>query len=77
MAKAQHKTAMFDKSQGIKESAQERGLTDKSAKAYYKEFRKVSFQVIFEEEKIAELILPSSQADWELEMDVASYKKFK
>ena len=62
MAKAQHKTAMFDKSQGIKESAQERGLTDKSAKAYYKEFRKVSFQVIFEE-KIAELILPSSPAD--------------
>jgi len=41
VAKAQHKTAMFDKSQGIKESAQERGLTDKSAKAYYKEFRKV------------------------------------
>lgn len=41
VANAQHKAAIFDKSQGIKESAQEKGLSDKSAKAYYKEFRKV------------------------------------
>eukprot|EP00088_Acartia_fossae_P020329 TRINITY_DN2193_c0_g1_i11.p1 TRINITY_DN2193_c0_g1~~TRINITY_DN2193_c0_g1_i11.p1 ORF type:complete len:595 (+),score=223.18 TRINITY_DN2193_c0_g1_i11:47-1831(+) len=41
VANAQQKNAMFEKSQGIQESAAEKGLSDKSAKAYYKEFRKV------------------------------------
>jgi len=41
MAKAQHKAKVFDDGQGIQESAVKKGLSDKSAKAYYKEFRKV------------------------------------
>jgi len=41
LAKAQHKAAVFEKGQGIQASATEKGLTDRSAKAYYKEFRKV------------------------------------
>jgi len=41
VAGAQHKAAVFEKSQGIKQAAADRGLSDRSAKAYYKEFRKV------------------------------------
>jgi len=41
VAGAQQKTAVFEKSQGIKQAATDRGLSDRSAKAYYKEFRKV------------------------------------
>lgn len=38
---AERKAAMFDSSRSIKSSVVERGLTDGSAKAFYKEFRKV------------------------------------
>ena len=41
VSSAKRKTAMFEKSQDIQQSVTEKGLTDKSAKAYYKEFRKV------------------------------------
>jgi len=38
---AERKAAMFESSRSIKATVVERGLTDGSAKAYYKEFRKV------------------------------------
>jgi len=38
---AQRRDAQFEQSKAIQEAALERGLTDKSAKAYYKEFKKV------------------------------------
>jgi len=38
---AQRRDAQFDLKEGIQSAALERGLTDKSAKAYYKEFKKV------------------------------------
>jgi len=50
VAGAQQKAAMFEKGQGIEQAAVHQGLTDKSAKAYYKEFRKVveAADVVFE-----------------------------
>jgi len=41
VASANRKNAVFEKSQDIQQSVVDKGLTDKSAKAYYKEFRKV------------------------------------
>lgn len=38
---AEREAAMFESSRSIKATVVERGLTDGSAKAYYKEFRKV------------------------------------
>jgi len=41
VAGAQQKSALFEKGQGIQQAASDKGLSDRSAKAYYKEFRKV------------------------------------
>jgi len=41
VAGAQRKGAMFDKSKNVEKAAADKGLSDRSAKAYYKEFRKV------------------------------------
>ncbi|XP_023333808.1 guanine nucleotide-binding protein-like 3 homolog isoform X2 [Eurytemora carolleeae] len=41
VAGARQKTAMYEKGQGVQTAAVDKGLTDRSAKAYYKEFRKV------------------------------------
>lgn len=41
LAGAQQKAAMFEKGKDVEQAATEKGLSDRSAKAFYKEFRKV------------------------------------
>merc|ERR1719187_1869127 len=41
VAGAEMKNALFEKGKGVQKAATDKGLSDRSAKAYYKEFRKV------------------------------------